>query len=62
MWDHAAGVVIVEEARGRVTDLDGKPLDFSEGRLLGNHRGIVCSNGAIHDRVLEACRAELNLD
>ena len=62
VWDHAAGVVVVEEAGGRVTDLEGRPLDFSEGRLLGNHRGIVCSNGAIHDRVLEACRAELDLD
>ena len=62
VWDHAAGVVVVEEAGGRVTDLDGKPLDFSEGRLLGNHRGIVCTNGTIHDRVLEACRAKLNLD
>ena len=62
VWDHAAGVVVVEEAGGRVTDLDGRPLDFSEGRLLGNHRGIVCSNGAIHDRVLEACRAELGLE
>jgi len=59
VWDHAAGVVVVEEAGGQVTDLDGRPLDFSEGRLLGTHRGIVCSNGAIHDRVLEACRSEL---
>jgi len=62
VWDHAAGVVVVEEAGGRVTDLDGRPLDFSEGRLLGNHRGIICTNGAIHERVLEACRAELELD
>jgi len=62
VWDHAAGAVVVEEAGGRVTDLDGKPLNFSEGRLLGNHRGIVCSNGAIHERVLQACRAELNID
>jgi 3'(2'), 5'-bisphosphate nucleotidase len=62
VWDHAAGSLVVEEAGGRVTDLDGRPLDFSEGRLLGSHRGIVCSNGAIHERVLEACRAELGLD
>jgi HAL2 family 3'(2'),5'-bisphosphate nucleotidase len=61
VWDHAAGSLVVEEAGGRVTDLDGRPLDFSEGRLLGNHRGIVCSNGAIHDQVLEACRAELGI-
>ena len=59
VWDHAAGSIVVTEAGGRVTDLDGNPLDFSKGRLLGSGRGIVCTNGAIHDRVLEACRAEL---
>jgi 3'(2'), 5'-bisphosphate nucleotidase len=61
VWDHAAGVIVVEEAGGRVSDLDGRPLDFSNGRLLGEHRGIVCTNGAIHDQVLAACRAELGL-
>jgi 3'(2'), 5'-bisphosphate nucleotidase len=61
VWDHAAGSLVLEEAGGRVSDLDGRPLDFSEGRLLGTHRGIVCTNGAIHDQVLAACRAELGL-
>jgi 3'(2'), 5'-bisphosphate nucleotidase len=61
VWDHAAGAIVVEEAGGRVTDLDGRPLDFSHGRLLGVHRGIVCTNGLIHDRVLEACRAEIDV-
>ena len=28
IWDQAAGSVIVEEAGGVVTDLDGRPLDF----------------------------------
>jgi 3'(2'), 5'-bisphosphate nucleotidase len=56
IWDHAAGAIVVEEAGGRVSDLDGHPLDFSEGRLLGVHRGIVATNGHIHDRVLDACR------
>lgn len=59
VWDHAAGALIVEEAGGRVTDLNGSPLDFSNGRLLGNHRGIVCTNRAIHDQVLDAARAEM---
>jgi 3'(2'), 5'-bisphosphate nucleotidase len=61
VWDHAAGSVIIEEAGGRVTDLDGEPLDFSEGRYLARHHGIVASNGHLHDRVLEACREVLNL-
>jgi 3'(2'), 5'-bisphosphate nucleotidase len=59
VWDHAAGSIIVEEAGGRVTDLAGAPLDFSRGRRLGNRNGIVCSNGLLHDRLLEACRIEL---
>ncbi len=62
VWDHAAGSLVVTQAGGRVTDLDGKALDFTQGRLLGNGRGIVCTNGAVHDRVLAACRAELGLD
>jgi 3'(2'), 5'-bisphosphate nucleotidase len=62
VWDHAAGALVLEEAGGRASDLDGKALDFSQGRLLGNHRGIVCTNGAIHDQVLAACRDELKLD
>lgn len=61
-WDHAAGSIVVEEAGGRVSDLDGRPLDFSRGRLLGTSRGIVCTNGRIHDTLVAACRAELGLE
>ena len=59
VWDHAAGAVEITEAGGRVSDLDGAPLDFSRGRRLATGRGIVASNGLLHDRVLEACRDEL---
>ena len=34
IWDYAAGVIVVEEAGGVVTDADGKPLDFSQGKTL----------------------------
>lgn len=57
IWDHAAGVVVVEEAGGRVTDIDGKPLDFGCGRELSNNRGLVASHGKIHDRILQTVRA-----
>jgi 3'(2'), 5'-bisphosphate nucleotidase len=54
IWDHAAGSIIVQEARGKVTDMAGQPLDFSLGRRLSNNRGIVVTNGALHDQVLKA--------
>ncbi|ACK66500.1 3'(2'),5'-bisphosphate nucleotidase [Rippkaea orientalis PCC 8801] len=53
IWDHAAGVIIVEEAGGKVSDLDGKPLDFSLGSKLSENRGILANNGIIHQQVLE---------
>lgn len=57
IWDQAAGALLVEEAGGRVTDLDGKPLDFSAGRRLERNRGVVATNGLLHAAVLEALRA-----
>lgn len=54
IWDHAAGVVAVEEAGGRVTDLAGAALDFSRGRRLERNRGICASNGRLHDAILAA--------
>lgn len=54
IWDHAAGVILVEEAGGRVTDIVGKPLDFSLGAKLVNNQGVVVSNSSIHDPVLAA--------
>lgn len=49
--DIAALKVIVEEAGGRVTDLDG-----NEQRYDRPIRGAIVSNGVIHDQLLEAVR------
>lgn len=59
VWDHAAGVLITEEAGGKVTDVHGQPLDFSLGRQLDGNQGIVATNGVLHDRVLAAVREVL---
>ncbi|MCX8160249.1 MAG: inositol monophosphatase [Candidatus Saccharicenans sp.] len=45
-WDLAAGVLLVEEAGGRVSDLQGKKF-----KLPGPH--VVASNGHIHRPMLE---------
>ncbi len=57
IWDQAAGSLVIEEAGGRITDLDGKPLDFSVGPLLNQNRGVVASNGHLHEAALKALRA-----
>lgn len=54
IWDHAGGVLIVTEAGGRVTDITGKPLDFTCGRELRENRGVIVTNGPLHDQVLAA--------
>jgi len=54
IWDQAAGSIVIEEAGGRITDLDGKPLDFSHGRTLAKNRGILATNRHLHEPVLQA--------
>jgi myo-inositol-1(or 4)-monophosphatase len=44
-WDVAAGALIVAEAGGRVTGMDGTPFDPAASHL-------VASNGHIHDAML----------
>jgi 3'(2'), 5'-bisphosphate nucleotidase len=57
IWDQAAGSLVVQEAGGRITDLDGKPLDFTAGRTLANNRGVLASNGHLHTAALQALSA-----
>ncbi|NDJ52787.1 MAG: 3'(2'),5'-bisphosphate nucleotidase [Chloroflexi bacterium] len=54
IWDHAAGALVVEEAGGRLTDLNGQPLDFTQGDTLAANWGILASNGPFHDTILTA--------
>ena len=60
IWDHAAGYIIVKEAGGRVTDILGSDLDFSLGRTLSNNKGVVGTNGELHDLVISAVIEVLN--
>ncbi|MFH1353474.1 MAG: inositol monophosphatase [bacterium] len=46
VWDFAAGLLLVEEAGGTATDLDG-------GRCGLDTVGYVVSNGFFHDEILE---------
>jgi 3'(2'), 5'-bisphosphate nucleotidase len=57
IWDQAAGSLILEEAGGQITDLDGNRLDFSTGRALHHNRGILASNGLLHSAALQALKS-----
>ena len=54
VWDQAAGMIIVEEAGGKVTDLAGKILDFSQGRTLASNRGVCATNMKLHSAAIRA--------
>jgi 3'-phosphoadenosine 5'-phosphosulfate (PAPS) 3'-phosphatase len=55
IWDHAAGVVVVEEAGGKVTDALGNPLDFSRGRYLDLMQfGIIAAPPSVHSALVKA--------
>ncbi len=54
IWDMAAGSIILEEAGGRISDLDGKAFDFTTGRILTNNRGVLATNGLLHPVLLDA--------
>jgi myo-inositol-1(or 4)-monophosphatase len=45
-WDVAAGLLLIEEAGGRVTDFKGRPEALFAGQM-------VASNGAIHAAILD---------
>lgn len=52
-WDMAPGVILVEEAGGRVTDVTGGAFDI--------HRENVCmTNGAIHEALIDRLNQALS--
>lgn len=48
-WDVAAGALILQEAGGRLSGMDGSPFDPAAGHL-------VASNGRVHDEMLAVIR------
>jgi 3'(2'), 5'-bisphosphate nucleotidase len=53
-WDIAAMTIILREAGGKITDLDGKNLAFNKQDTL--FTGFLASNGTIHDTLLSICQ------
>jgi 3'(2'), 5'-bisphosphate nucleotidase len=56
LWDTCGPEAILKEAGGRMTDIHGDPLLYS-GREVRNMRGVVASNGVIHDRAARVAQS-----
>jgi 3'(2'), 5'-bisphosphate nucleotidase len=54
-WDTCGPEAILAEAGGRLTDLFGQPLRYN-GLRVENRNGIVATNGAAHEMVIENLR------
>ena len=53
--DAAAGMLICEEAGGKVSDLEGRRIRFPDEVTVG--KCLVASNGALHGKVIEYLRS-----
>src|SRR6266550_2616320 len=51
-WDTCGPEAILAEAGGRLTDLFGQPIRYN-GLRIDNRNGIVATNNAAHDMVIE---------
>jgi myo-inositol-1(or 4)-monophosphatase len=54
-WDICAGTLLVTEAGGQVTDLQGQPLRFNQPETL--RAGLIATNGHLHDQILRLTQA-----
>ena len=58
--DHASGALLIEEAGGIVSDMNGRPLDFSRGRTLSGNKGVVAAPKNLHTQVLHCVQQALS--
>ncbi|KAM3534095.1 hypothetical protein MY4038_002621 [Beauveria bassiana] len=53
VWDNAGAQLLFTERGGRVTDFDGRAIEFGAGRDLRANRGMVAARADVHGVLLE---------
>lgn len=54
-WDTCAGVVVLQEAGGKITDMDGNDLTYNN-KNPRHLRGYVASNGTRHKDIIQTLK------
>ncbi|KAJ8124938.1 hypothetical protein O1611_g8702 [Lasiodiplodia mahajangana] len=60
IWDHAGAMLLFEEVGGKITDIDGKDIDLTVGRLMAENHGFVAAPRSVHDHVLKTVHEVLH--
>ncbi len=53
-WDIASGAILIAEAGGRMTDIDGSEIRFNQ--LLVTIHGLIASNSVLYERLAALAR------
>lgn len=59
-WDFCAAQILLEEAGGKVTDIEGNPIDYLAPGTAMN-KSFVATNGVLHDAVIEAFQEQMRV-
>lgn len=59
IWDHVGAMLLFEEVGGKITDVDGKDLDWNAGRQMVANYGIIAAPSNLHGQVLATVRGAL---
>lgn len=52
-WDFLPGILLVQEAGGTVTDLQGNSIELQNDKCVVSAPGLIASNSIIHDDIIE---------
>ena len=55
-WDFLPGTLLVQEAGGTVSDLQGNRIEFNDDKCMVSAPGLIASNSIIHDEILKKLR------
>ncbi|KAL7792904.1 hypothetical protein V8C37DRAFT_379444 [Trichoderma ceciliae] len=62
IWDHAGSQLMYTEMGGKVTDLEGRDVDFGAGRTLAANWGLVAAPESVHGEILALVREWIDKD